>query len=97
MARDPKMVEVEEEEELEIKTPGTTIKEDVDVVEDEVGNVLSGTPGPELPREDFHANLAEFMDDTDLSKLSTNLVDDYKDDSLARKSYIETYTKGLDL
>ena len=97
MARDPKMVEVEEEEELEIQTPGTTIKEDVDVVEDEVGNVLSGTPGPELPREDFHANLAEFMDDTDLSKLSTNLVDDYKDDSLARKSYIETYTKGLDL
>ena len=90
MARDQNMVEVEDQEELEIQTPGTTIKEKVDVVEDEVGNVLSGTPAPDLPREDFHANLAEFLDDTDLCKLSTNLLDDYKDDSLARKSYIET-------
>ena len=97
MARDQNMVEVEDQEELEIQTPGTTIKEKVDVVEDEVGNVLSGTPAPDLPREDFHANLSEFMDDTDLSKLSTTLLADYKDDSLARKSYIETYTKGLDL
>ena len=47
MARNQNMVEVEDEEELEIQTPGTTIKEDVDVVEDETGNVLSGTPGPE--------------------------------------------------
>ena len=78
MARDQNMVEVEDQEELEIQTPTTTLKEDVDVIEDESGNVLSGTPAPELPREEFHANLAEFMDDTDLSKLSTTLLADYK-------------------
>ena len=97
MADPRNLVEVEENEDLEIDTPEGSINEDIDVIEDESGNVLSGEPAPELPQEDFYANLAEFMSDQDLKPLASKLLADFKDDSLARKSYIETYTKGLDL
>ena len=97
MADPRNLVEVEEQEDLEIETPEGSINEDIDVIEDESGNVLAGDPAPELPEEDFYANLAEFMSDQDLKPLASKLLADFKDDSLARKSYIETYTKGLDL
>ena len=97
MADPRNLVEVEENEDLEIDTPEGSINEDIDVIEDESGNVLSGEPAPELPQEDFYANLADFMSDQDLKPLASKLLADFKDDSLARKSYIETYTKGLDL
>jgi len=97
MADPRNLVEVEEQEDLEIDTPTGSINEDIDVIEDESGNVLAGEPAPELPQENFYANLAEFMSDQDLKPLASKLLADFKDDSLARKSYIETYTKGLDL
>ena len=56
MADPRNLVEVEENEDLEIDTPEGSINEDIDVIEDESGNVLSGEPAPELPQEDFYAN-----------------------------------------
>jgi len=92
------LVEVQEQEDIEIEGPeGTTINEDIDAIEDEEGNLLAGEEAPTAPQDDFYANLAEFLDDSDLKSLASKLLADFKDDSLARKSYIETYTKGLDL
>ena len=92
------LVEVQEQEDLEIEGPGDQVlNENIDVIEDEEGNTLMGEPAPETPEENFYANLAEFLDEAELKSLASKLLADFKDDSLARKSYIETYTKGLDL
>jgi len=92
------LVEVQEQEDIEIEGPeGTTINENIDAIEDEEGNLLSGEEAPTAPEDNFYANLAEFLDDSELKSLASKLLADFKDDSLARKSYIETYTKGLDL
>tara|TARA_R100001443_G_scaffold104928_1_gene113773 strand:+ start:2987 stop:5332 length:2346 start_codon:yes stop_codon:yes gene_type:complete len=92
------LVEVQEQEDIEIEGPeGTTINENIDVIEDEEGNLLAGEEAPTAPQDNFYANLAEFLDDSQLKSLASKLLADFKDDSLARKSYIETYTKGLDL
>ena len=92
------LVEVQEQEDLEIEGPGDQVlNENIDVIEDEEGNALMGEPAPETPEENFYANLAEFLDEAELKSLASKLLADFKDDSLARKSYIETYTKGLDL
>tara|TARA_R100001594_G_scaffold121890_1_gene157872 strand:+ start:159 stop:2504 length:2346 start_codon:yes stop_codon:yes gene_type:complete len=92
------LVEVQEQEDIEIEGPeGTTINENIDAIEDEEGNLLAGEEAPTAPQDNFYANLAEFLDDSQLKSLASKLLADFKDDSLARKSYIETYTKGLDL
>ena len=92
------LVEVQEQEDIEIEGPeGNTINENIDAIEDEEGNLLAGEEAPAAPQDNFYANLAEFLDDSQLKSLASKLLADFKDDSLARKSYIETYTKGLDL
>ena len=47
--------------------------------------------------DDFNANLAELMDDKDLSMLSTDLIADFDKDSMDRKDWIKTYVEGLKL
>ena len=47
--------------------------------------------------EDFDANLAEFMDENELSLLANELIDAVEDDLASRKDWIQTYVDGLDL
>jgi hypothetical protein len=47
--------------------------------------------------EDFDANLAEFMDDSELDALGNDLVDDFVKDGMDRKDWIKTYIDGLKL
>ena len=47
--------------------------------------------------EEFDANLAEFMDDSDLQSLGMELVEDFGKDSMDRKDWIQTYVDGLKL
>jgi hypothetical protein len=47
--------------------------------------------------EDFGANLAEFMDDSELDALGNDLVDDFVKDGMDRKDWIKTYIDGLKL
>ena len=51
----------------------------------------------EMDDEDFEANLAEFMDENELSLLASELVDAYEEDVSSRKDWIQTYVDGLDL
>lgn len=47
--------------------------------------------------EDFDANLADFMDDSDLQSLGEDLVGDFEKDINDRKEWMQTYVDGLKL
>jgi len=47
--------------------------------------------------EDFDANLAEFMDDSELQSLGSELIGDFDKDVADRKDWISTYVDGLKL
>jgi len=45
----------------------------------------------------FDANLAEYLEESDLQKLADKLIGSYESDKQSRKDWEETYTKGLDM
>ena len=47
--------------------------------------------------EDHNANLAEFLSDSELSTIASDLVADIDDDISSRKDWIQTYVDGLEL
>ena len=47
--------------------------------------------------EDFDANLAEYMDDSDLQSLGEDLIEDFGKDINDRKDWMQTYVDGLKL
>ena len=50
----------------------------------------------EEPRaEDFDANLADYMNESDLYSLASQLIGDYEQDLSSRKDWLDTYVKGL--
>ena len=49
------------------------------------------------PDEDFDENLAELLDDGELSSIASELLSDFDDDVSARRDWITTYTDGLEL
>ncbi len=55
------------------------------------------TDEPLNAKDDFFANLAEDMDDTDLGRISSNLMEEYENDKSSRDEWSQTYVQGLDL
>ena len=53
-------------------------------------------PGKEED-DDFDANIAEFMDESELQSLAGDLLSDFEDDIDARKDWMQTYVDGLEL
>lgn len=51
----------------------------------------------EIEAPSFDANLAEFMDDSELQTIASDLMDDFDNDKASRKEWEETYKAGLDL
>ena len=47
--------------------------------------------------DDFDVNLAEFMDESDIKGLSSELIDDFDKDTRDRRDWIQTYVEGLKL
>tara|TARA_B100000963_G_scaffold324874_1_gene310706 strand:+ start:837 stop:3311 length:2475 start_codon:yes stop_codon:yes gene_type:complete len=45
----------------------------------------------------FDANLAEFLNESDMGEISNDLLASFEDDTESRDEWEETYTKGLDL
>ena len=74
--------------EIEIEDP-----ESVDIHMDD----LSIHMEPDETDEDFNANLAEFMDDSVLESLSSDLLDDFSKDQRDRRDWVQTYVEGLKL
>jgi hypothetical protein len=59
--------------------------------------VIDLEPRKKNTGEDFDANLAEYMDDSELAQLVTDLVDDFDKDVNDRKEWMQTYVDGLKL
>ena len=47
--------------------------------------------------DEFDANLAEFMEESELQELAGDLLSDFDDDIDARKDWMQTYVDGLEL
>jgi hypothetical protein len=45
----------------------------------------------------FDANLAEFIDESDLAVISSDLVGEIEDDMSSREDWEDTYKRGIDL
>ena len=75
--------------EIEIENPDS-VSIDMDGIE------IDLSPAPQTA-EDFDANLAEFMDDSELASLSSLLVSDFDKDTRDRKEWVQTYVDGLKL
>ena len=45
----------------------------------------------------FNANLAEYVDESELAKIASELLADFDNDKMARKEWEKTYIDGLDL
>ena len=54
-------------------------------------------PGNEMDMTEFGANLAEVLDDTDLSKMSSDLMESITADIDSRKDWADTFVRGLDV
>lgn len=78
---EPIEIEIEDPESVAIKAGGLEV-------------IL--TPEPESA-EDFDANLAEYMDEDELTGLATELLGDFQSDLDSRKDWIQTYVDGIQL
>jgi hypothetical protein len=47
--------------------------------------------------EEFDANLAEYLEDGELSRIAGDLIDDFNKDQRDRRDWIQTYVEGLKL
>jgi hypothetical protein len=52
---------------------------------------------PETEEEDFSDNLAEYMDESELQKIASDLIEMVDTDVNSRKDWVEMYVKGLDV
>lgn len=75
--------------EIEIENPDA-VRIGMDGVEIEI--VPDGSPA-----EEFGSNLAEFMNDNELSGIANELLGEVEADIQSRKDWVETYVQGLDV
>ncbi len=54
-------------------------------------------PGNENEEEAFDSNLAEFMEESDLQKIASDVLELVEADINSRKDWVDTYVKGLDV
>ena len=79
-----------EEPDLEIEI------EDPEAVNIKMGDMeIDIAPGPS--KKDFDANLAEFMDESVLASIASELLADFDEDIASRKDWMQTYVDGLEL
>ena len=99
-------LEIADSEETIIDIPNdeTVVEDNMEVVQmadggAEITNVDGqNSPGPvDQTNIPFDANLAEYVEDYELSKFSMNLVSSFEADKDSRKDWEDTYIKGLDM
>jgi len=84
-------------EEIQLPQPENT-SPGIEIVEEADGGVtLDYDPQQKVSEGDYFANLAEFMDDDLLEKLSSDLQKNFEDDKNSRSDWEKTYKDGLDL
>ena len=90
----PEEITVTETDKLSTVNPeGTEV-----IMDNEGGAEINFDPMAQQQMSQNHFdNLAEQIDDTELSRLGSKLFDDYNQYRFSRKDWEDTYTKGLDL
>jgi hypothetical protein len=83
------LAEQEPEMEIEIVDP-ESVTIGIDGLEIEIEPMEEG-------EDDFDANLAEFMNEGELTTIAGDLIGDYDNDISSRKDWIQTYVDGLEL
>jgi hypothetical protein len=83
----------------EIQLPQTeNMTKGVEILQEDDGGVtLDFDPNQKRSDGDYFANLAEFMNDDVLQKLSSDLQKNFEDDKNSRSDWEKTYKDGLDL
>jgi hypothetical protein len=87
-------------EELAMAQPAMSIEiENPDSVTLDDGSMeITIVPGKESKEdEEFNANLAEDMDEKQLTELSGDLMGEFRTDIESRKDWLNTYVEGLEL
>ena len=85
-------VEVVEAIEIEIEPEVNTLEDgSVEIM------LVSETDSDDIDNAPFDANLAEYMDDGQLTELSTELVAEVETDTQSRKEWADTFVKGLEV
>lgn len=76
---------------IAMESPEMAVNEDgsVDIM-------LEAGPEP-LASDDFNANLADYMDDTELAALSSELIELVDADTDSRREWADTFVKGLEV
>ena len=71
----------------------------VSIGTDDGGMVIDfeGSATEELVGPDHNSNLADFIEDSDLEEMASDLVEDFDSDRTSRKEWSRSYVKGLDL
>jgi hypothetical protein len=87
----PQGISMLEEPDLEIEI------ENPDEVNIGLGDMEINLKPEKESAKDFDANLAEYMDDSDLDSLGQELVEDFGKDIQDRRDWIQTYVEGLKL
>ena len=86
-----------EEEEIVVEE----LEEDPEVSEQEDGSVIIGEDFEEAMKEQMlaepDANLAELLDEDELSEIAQELVSNFEDDKSGRQEWEDAYTEGLEL
>lgn len=102
----PEISPEEIELDIEIASPGTfepkmmESDEGIEIERDEDGGAIVDFDPTEVivvDEDDFFRNLAEEIDDRDLSSISNELLGDYEANRSSRSEWEDTYSKGLDL
>ena len=75
--------------EIEIENPESLVIE-IDGIEIDLNPPSEGG-------DEFDDNLAEFLDDSELATLGSDLIEDVSGDITSRKDWVEMYVKGLDV
>lgn len=83
------LAEQEPEMEIEIVDP-ESVTIGIDGLEIEIEPTEEG-------EDEFDANLAEYMNEGDLTELAGELIGDFDNDIASRKDWIQTYVDGLEL
>ena len=71
-------------------------KEFSQMIENPDGSIEFSEEMPGESQEEFTSNLAEFLDDTELMKIGSDLVQKYESDRRSRGPWEKTYQEGLD-
>ena len=92
-----KALDLEEEQQITIEPDvDVTFESDFEIMEDGSAEKIQDQP-MDMSQVPFDANLAEYIDETELGRLSSDLLAAFESDKDSRKDWESTYTKGLDM